>query len=62
MLYRSAKNSWLRAWGMRVAQRRGMKRAVVAVARRLGVVLHRMWVDGTQFRFSLADNSAKGAC
>jgi transposase len=61
MLYRSAKNSWLRAWGMRVAQRRGMKRAVVAVARRLGVVLHRMWTDETQFRFSQADAPAKGA-
>jgi transposase len=59
MLYHSSKNSWLRAWGMRVAQRRGMKRAVVAVARRLGVVLHRMWADGTVFRFSLADHPAK---
>ena len=61
MLYRSAKNSWLRAWGMRVAQRRGMKRAVVAVARRLGVVLHRMWADGTLFRFSQAGALVKGA-
>ena len=59
MLYHSSKNSWLRAWGMRVAQRRGMMRAVVAVARRLGVVLHRMWADGTVFRFSLADHPAK---
>lgn len=59
MLYHSSKNSWLQAWGMRVAQRRGMKRAVVAVARRLGVVLHRMWADGTVFRFSLADHPAK---
>ena len=44
--------SWLKAWGMRVAQRRGMRRAIVAVARRLAVVLHRMWVDGTEFRWS----------
>jgi hypothetical protein len=29
-----------------------MKRAIVAVARRLAVVLHRMWVDGTEFRWS----------
>ena len=43
--------SWLKAWGMRVAQRRGMRRAIVA-ARRLAVVLHRMWVDGTEFRWS----------
>ena len=52
MLTHSKKWSWLKAWGMRVAQRRGMRRATVAVARRLAVVLHRMWVDGTDFRWS----------
>ena len=54
MLYHSSKNSWLRAWGMRVAQRRGKKRATVALARRIGVVLHRMWRDGSEFRFTRA--------
>jgi hypothetical protein len=49
--------SWLKAWGIRVAQRRGMRRAVVAVARRLAVVLHRMWVDGSEFRWC-KDNAA----
>jgi transposase len=44
--------SWLKAWGLRVAQRRGMRRAAVAVARRLAVILHRMWVDETDFRWS----------
>jgi hypothetical protein len=44
--------SWLKAWGMRVAQRRGIRRAIVAVARRLAVVLHRIWVDGSEFRWS----------
>jgi len=52
MLTRAKKWSWLKAWGMRVAQRRGIRRAIVAVARRLAVVLHRMWVDGTEFRWS----------
>jgi transposase len=28
-----------------------MRRAIVAVARRLAVVLHRMWVDGSEFRW-----------
>jgi len=37
---------------MKAAQRRGMRRAIVAVARRLAVVLHRMWTDGTDFRWS----------
>ena len=40
------------AWGIRVAQRRRIRRAIVAVARRLAVVLHRMWVDGSEFRWS----------
>ena len=41
--------SWLKAWGMRVARRRGMSRAIVAFARRLAVIMHRIWVDGTEF-------------
>ncbi len=36
---------------VRVAQRREMRRAIVAVARRLAVVLHRMWVDGSEVRW-----------
>ncbi len=48
----SRKWSWLKAWGVRVAQRRGIRQAIVAVARRLAVVLHRMWVDGSEFRWS----------
>jgi transposase len=51
VLCRSAP-SWLKAWALRVAQRRGKKRATVALARRIGVVLHRMWRDGTEFRFT----------
>ena len=42
----------LKAWGMGVARRRGMKRAIVAVARKLAMILHRMWLDGTEFRWS----------
>jgi hypothetical protein len=45
---------------MRVAQRRGLRRAIVAVARRLAVVLHRMWVDGSEFRWS-KDSAAVAA-
>lgn len=52
MLVHSEKWSWLKAWAIRVAQRRGMRRATVALARRLAVILHRMWVDGTDFRWS----------
>src|ERR1700730_18040074 len=35
-----------------VAQRHGMPRVIVAVARRLAVILHRRWVDDTEFRWS----------
>ena len=51
LLTRTQKWSWLKAWGMQVARRRGGKKAIVALARRLAVILHRMWVDGTQFRW-----------
>jgi len=56
-----ARGSWLKAWGLRVAQRRGMRRATVAVARRLAVILHRMWVDETDFRWSNKTPAAMAA-
>ena len=49
LLTRVQQWSWLKRWGMQVAQRRGARRAQVAVARRLAVILHRIWVDGTEF-------------
>ena len=52
MLTRTTKWSWLKAWGMKIAQRRGMKRAIIAVARRMAVIMHRMWMDGTDFRWT----------
>jgi transposase len=52
MLVRSTKWSWLKAWAMKIARHRGMKKAIVALARRLAVILHRMWVDGTEFRWT----------
>jgi len=51
MLTRSAKWSSLKAWGMHIAKTRGHRRAVVAVARKLAVILHRIWIDDTQFRW-----------
>jgi hypothetical protein len=36
---------------MGIAKRRGMARARVAVARKLAVILHRMWCGGSEFRF-----------
>jgi transposase len=52
MLVHSKKWSWLKAWAMKIARHRGMKKAVVALARRLAVIMHRIWVDGTEFRWT----------
>src|SRR5580692_6085198 len=51
-MLRSKKWCWLKAWAMQIARRRGMKKAVVALARRLAVIMHRIWVDGTEFRWT----------
>ena len=59
MLYEAAQSmmhskkwSWLKAWALQIARRRGMKKAIVALARRLAVIMHRIWVDGTEFRWT----------
>ena len=52
MLLVTTKWSWLKAWAMQIARRRGMKKAIVALARRLAVIMHRIWVDGTEFRWT----------
>jgi transposase len=54
ILNRVTRFSTLKAWALRVVQLRGAKRAKVALARKLAVVLHRMWVDGTDFRWRKA--------
>ena len=52
LLTRVAKWSALKAWGIRFAKRSGLRKAKVAVARKLAVILHRMWIDGTEFNWS----------
>jgi transposase len=52
MLVRTVKGSGLKSWAMKLARRAGMKKAKVALARKLAVILHRMWVDGTSFVFA----------
>ena len=58
MLTRAVRFSTLKAWALRVAGRHGAKKAKVALARKLAVVMHRMWVDGTTFRWGEASVSA----
>jgi transposase len=49
MLSRSRSTNSLKSWGLKLAKRAGFKKARVALARKMAVVLHRMWVDGTDF-------------
>jgi transposase len=57
-LTRTNKWSWLKAWAMKIARHRGMKKAIVALARRLAVIMHRIWVDGTEFRWTREETAA----
>ena len=52
ILHRVSKWSALKAWGTRLAKRAGTRKAIVAVARKLAVILHRMLRDSTEFRWS----------
>ena len=61
LLTRVQKCLWVKAWAMNVAKRRGLQKAIVALARRLSVIMHRMWHDGTEFRWTRQDNSV-AAC
>jgi transposase len=61
LLTRIAKWSALKSWGMRIAKRRSLRKAKVAVARKLAVILHRMWVDGTEFNWSSKEVAAHAA-
>lgn len=51
LLMRTQKWSALRAWGMQVAKRSSLNKAAVAVARKMLVILHQMWINGTEFRY-----------
>lgn len=58
LLTRTQKWCALKAWGLRLAKRVGMKKAKVAVARKLAIILHRMWRDGTSFCWTRLETNA----
>jgi transposase len=58
ILHRVSRWSTLKAWGTRLARRIGTKKATVAVARKLSVILHRMLRDGSEFRWSAKEAQA----
>jgi len=55
LLTRVSRWSSLKAWGMRIAKRTSLSKARVAVARKLAVIMHRMWIDGTEFCWSVQE-------
>ena len=58
LLTRVQRMSPSKAWGFRLAKRIGAKKAKVAVARKLAVILHRMWTDGTEFWWTKEEATA----
>ena len=58
LLTRTQRWCALKAWGLRLAKRVGMKKAKVAVARKLAIILHRMWRDGTSFCWTRMEANA----
>lgn len=51
LLTRTTGWSSVKAWGMKLMKTKGRKRALVAVSRKLAVILHRMWIDGNDFQW-----------
>ena len=58
LLTRVPKWCAIKAWGIKLAQRIGFKKAKIAVARKLAVIMHRMWCDGTDFQWSNTETNA----
>ena len=54
LLHRTRRWSALKAWGVRLMKRVGAKKAKVAVARKIAVILHCIWTDGTSFEWATA--------
>jgi transposase len=54
LLYRTKRWSAVKAWGTKLAKRIGMKKAKVAIARKIAVILHCIWVDRTSFEWGQA--------
>jgi transposase len=58
LLQRHSRASTLKSWGLPLAKRIGMRRAKVAVARKLAVITHRVWSDRSEFRWAAAPVAA----
>ena len=54
LIHRTKRASPLQAWGQRLVKRVGLKKAKVAIARKLAIILHCIWTDGTEFDWGTA--------
>jgi transposase len=61
MLSRTKGFSALKAWGLRIKARSGWKKACIAVARKLAVIMHRMLLTGECFRYANLENKKQAA-
>lgn len=58
LLTREKRWSTLKAWSMAVAKRRGLRRAIVAVARKRAIFMHRIWAESTDFGWTREEPAA----
>ncbi|MEM8820376.1 MAG: IS110 family transposase [Pseudomonadota bacterium] len=52
LIQRVPRFSPLKAWAMKLAEKKGLKKATVAAARKIAVILTRLWRDGTTFAWT----------
>ena len=60
-LTRNKYSTPLKVWGVQLARKVGTKRACVAVARKLAIIMHQMWLTGEAYRFSREDAAIEAA-
>jgi len=58
LITRNSEWSSLKAWGVKLMKTKGHRKATIAVARKLAVILHRMWIDDTDFRWQSEERAA----
>lgn len=61
VLRQSTRKCALKTWGLQIAKRSGTKKARVAVARKLSVILHKMWISNSDFKWSAESTSPLAA-
>lgn len=57
LIVRSDEWCSLKVWGIKLMKTKGHRRATVAVARKLAVILHQMWLNGTDFQYGSAETT-----